>query len=122
LIFEEHQQKYFKQIRESSNISSHDLSLSFNPDINEDIFWKELTKEQAGKSGLNVIKTFDSRFVIKQITQLEKHLLITMSKGYMEYLCANERSLLSKIYGLFTIKIKNASGDHKHSKYHFIVM
>jgi len=82
LIFEEHQQKYFKQIRESNNISSHDLSLSFNPNINEEIFWKELTKEQAGKSGMKVIKTFDSRFVIKQITQLEKHLLITMSKGY----------------------------------------
>jgi 1-phosphatidylinositol-4-phosphate 5-kinase len=51
-----------------------------------------------------VIKTFDGRFIIKEITNEEKQLLALIAKDYLVHIKDNPKTLLSKIYGFFTIK------------------
>ncbi|CDW81549.1 phosphatidylinositol phosphate kinase pipk5 [Stylonychia lemnae] len=114
--FEEYRYKDFKLIRRESGILDQDLEDSFNSIRNEDIFKKELNKKQAGRSGKQIIFTYDRKFIIKEIDSEEKGYLIRIAQQYAEYIKENRDSLLARIYGLFSLKIEN------QSKVYFIIM
>lgn len=64
-------------------------------------------KESAGKSGSFFFFTHDNRFIIKTV---KDHELNTMLGSFMEHyylhIMSNPESLLTRIYGLFTINIR----------------
>jgi len=49
--------------------------------------------------------THDKRFLVKEIDSFEKNTLIKFSEYYSEYIEGNEKSLLARIYGLFSLKL-----------------
>jgi len=60
--------------------------------------------------------THDKRFLVKEIDRNEKTNLIKFSEYYCEYIEGNEKSLLARIYGLFSLKLPQIS------KVYFIIM
>ena len=88
-----------------NNISEDVMIQSFNPSLNHKIFKGILSSSQAGKSGKNIIMTHDKRFILKELDKSEKTTLFNMSKNYLAYLDLCPKSLLSKIYGLFSLKL-----------------
>eukprot|EP00347_Sterkiella_histriomuscorum_P004969 403358396 len=114
--FEEYRYKDFKKIRKIAGIFETDIIESFNSIQNEDIFQLELNKMQSGRSGKQIISTFNKRFIVKEIDSNEKNYLINISNDYKNHLQENQKSLMAKIYGLFSLKIEN------QSKVYFIIM
>lgn len=93
---------------------------SFNVEENEEQFWKELNKKQAGRSGKKIIETYDGKFIVKEITNEEKQLLVSISKEYSKHVTSQQETMLSKIFGFFTLK--KVTKDEEITKSHFIVM
>jgi 1-phosphatidylinositol-4-phosphate 5-kinase len=60
--------------------------------------------------------THDRRFILKEIDRKEKDSLYKMAEKYDKYLEENPKSLLCRIYGLFSLKLPDIS------KFFFIVM
>jgi 1-phosphatidylinositol-4-phosphate 5-kinase len=59
----------------------------------------------AGKSGSFFFFSFDNKFLIKTLNTTEKKILLGMLDDYIEHIVTTEnKSLLARIYGLFTIK------------------
>ncbi|CDW88370.1 g-protein-coupled receptor family protein [Stylonychia lemnae] len=114
--FSEYEQKKFDKIRRISNIQESDIIKSFNNSLNHKIFKKNMNKQQAGKSGKHIIMTHDKRFLVKEIDSYEKDTMIKFSEYYAEYLEGNEKSLLARIYGLFSLKLPQIS------KVYFVIM
>ena len=67
-------------------------------------------KESEGKSGSFFFFSHDNRFLIKTITGSElKTILGKFMKNYYEYMKENTDTIISKIYGVYTIQIRGAS-------------
>lgn len=49
--------------------------------------------------------THDKKFVVKELKKIEKHELVDFCGKYLSYLQENKRSLMAKIFGLFSLKI-----------------
>jgi hypothetical protein len=64
-----------------------------------------LNESQAGRSGMQVIMTHDKKFVVKEITKLEKYQVLDLCMKYHDYLLDNPTTLLAKIFGLFSLRI-----------------
>ena len=75
-----------------------------------------MANESAGKSGKSVIMTRDKKFILKEIDPGEKTTLIEISQHYLEFLVENPKTLIAKIYGIFSLKLPNIN------KVNFIVM
>lgn len=60
----------------------------------------------AGKSGSFFFFSYDNKFIIKTLRYNEKQVLINMIDEYVEHFekTTRNKSLLAKIYGIFTIK------------------
>ena len=52
---------------------------SFNSLRNDSILQKELNKKQTGRSGKQIIMTYDKRFIVKEIDSIEKNYLLGIS-------------------------------------------
>lgn len=60
-----------------------------------------------GRSSSFFFNTEDSRFIIKTIKQSERKVFTeVLLKKYHAHLCENSDTLLARVYGIFTIKIR----------------
>lgn len=57
---------------------------------------------------------------MKEINNEEKQLLVSISKEYSRHVTSQQNTMLSKIFGFFTLK--KVAKDEQHTKSHFIVM
>jgi hypothetical protein len=105
----------FQNIRTLNSLSSESLYNSLNPKANKKILLKSFEKTSA-KGGKPLIKTHDKRFLIKEVSEEERDFFLSLVKNYHAHLLANPRSLLAKIYGIFSIKVNN-----KNKVYHILM-
>lgn len=69
---------------------------------------RSLTKsfeKTSAKGGKPLIKTFDKRFLIKEVKKEEKDFFMDILAKYHLHLKRNRRSLMAKIIGIYSIKI-----------------
>lgn len=59
--------------------------------------------EASGKSGSFFFFSHDKKFIIKTMNDDELSTFKGMFKDYYEYLVNNPRSVLARIYGIFTV-------------------
>ena len=82
------------------------------------------TKINGGKSKAIFYKSIDNKYIIKGIKKFEFKMFISSAKQYfyhnIKYLFHKMPSLLSKILGVYKIKIINK--NNKEDKYYFILM
>jgi hypothetical protein len=94
----------FANLRQEEQLDYNELILSLDPIENRDSMLK--IKESSGKSGSFFFFSHDQRFIIKTI---KDHELNTMLGEFMERyysnIMTNPDSLLTRIYGLYTITI-----------------
>lgn len=64
-------------------------------------------KESAGKSGSFFFFSFDRRFIIKTMNTSEKKVFIDALPHYMQHLKMNPKSLIARIYGIFTVEMED---------------
>jgi hypothetical protein len=63
-------------------------------------------KESEGKSGSFFFFSHDNRFLIKTITQGELKTVVRCMASYYEFIKDHSDTLISKIYGVYTIQIR----------------
>lgn len=64
-------------------------------------------KESEGKSGSFFFYTHDNKFLIKTVTNNELETLLEgFIENYYDHLNLNRKTLLAKIYGIYTVIIK----------------
>jgi hypothetical protein len=63
--------------------------------------------EGAGRSGSFFFFSHDRRFIIKTMTKEELDLFLQILPQYCAHFKTNRRSVLAKIFGVFTIKTQN---------------
>ena len=85
------------------NISPVEIMKSLSIEDNIDSVFK--CGEGTGASGSFFFFSKDNRFIIKTCSLQERKTLLGMLQNFIEYLELNEnKSLIAKIYGVFTIK------------------
>ncbi|PWA00505.1 hypothetical protein BB558_003441 [Smittium angustum] len=79
-----------------------------------------------GKSGSSFLKTFDDRYILKQVSKAEMNAFMEFAPSYFEQVTKNIKnstpSLLIKILGLCRISIKNKYTKKTTTKMSFIIM
>ena len=65
--------------------------------------------ESKGKSGSFFFYSHDRKFIIKTITNEEKETMDEILPSYYNYVKAHKSTLITKIYGIYTVVIKYAS-------------
>ena len=78
------------------------LEESFSPKLNRDQI--KSTGEGSGKSGSFFFKTHDNRFMMKTISKSELEIMINILPSYIEHNKRYPDSLISKTFGVFTVK------------------
>lgn len=97
----------FNNIRQMDGIDSFKLQNSFNLLLNKSNLLSLRGSE--GKSGSLFLMTHDYNFLIKTISEKELNALINnFIKNYYNLLAESRNSLLSKIYGAFTLKMSGS--------------
>lgn len=103
----------FETIRELFLPENDMFIQSFDPELNTEFFKQsnltfislDFYNKTAGKSGSAIYQTYDSKFVIKLVPLLDKHSIRTIINEYFEHLKNNPKTLMSKIYGLYSLRI-----------------
>ena len=97
--------KKFETQLEFDHITFEELMWALQVDVNRDRIFK--AGEGTGKSGSFFFFSHDNRFIIKTMRGAEKETILNMLDAYIEHIRAsNNKSLLARIYGVFTIKTK----------------
>lgn len=103
--------KVFKELRKFDEISTQCLEKSLNPIVNRENIMS--IKESEGKSGSFFFFSDDQKFLIKTITSTELETILgDFIKNYYEHIKSNPESLLARIYGVYTIKIRGVNEIH----------
>ena len=88
---------------ELDNISPKDMMTSLSVEANRNMVFQ--AGEGAGKSGSFFFFSHDSRFLIKTLKGNEKSIFLNMLDDYIAHIIKyDNKSLLARIYGVFTIK------------------
>ena len=83
-----------------------------NDGITDDIMIKSAIDkmgESKGRSGSFFFYSHDRKFIIKTITNEEKETMDKILVNYYNYMKSFNTTLITKIYGIYTVVIKNAS-------------
>ena len=86
------------------------IEKSLNPAYNRDQVFK--TGEGAGKSGSFFFFSYDRKFIIKTMTNSELDYLLSILSEVSCHFKENPNSLLSKIFGVFTVKTDATNEVH----------
>ena len=86
------------------------LHQSLSPKFNRDMVFQ--AGEGAGRSGSFFFFSHDKKFIIKTIPKEELNEVLRLLPSLKEHFRTNPRSLLSKIFGVFTVKTKSMSDVH----------
>ena len=91
----------FHHIRLIDNISIDDMLSSLDPLVNI----KKIMKVSGGRGNNSLICTWDKKIIVKTINENERQILI--DKMIIDFHCMmkEERSILSRIYGVFKIEL-----------------
>ena len=95
----------FHHIRLIDKISIDDLLLSLAP-INNAKKIKEM-KVSGGRGNNSLVSTWDKKIIVKTINETEKKILIDKMIVKYHYLMQEKKSILSRIYGIFKIELKD---------------
>ncbi len=95
-------EKVFAHLRKFDGVD--DILNSLNPDLNIDV----IKKAEGGRSGSEVIFTYDKKYLIKRIPKDEKISLMNMLSSFHHFMITSQ-SLLCKIYGLYNITVNSFS-------------
>lgn len=103
----EYAPELFKEIRENSGVSDEFLFNSFAPIYNYQAIHNFFQGD--GKSESFFFFTDNKEFVLKTLKESERKLLFEggILEKYAQYLRHNKKSLLSRFYGVYLIKIGN---------------
>jgi len=95
----------FAKLREQDGITEDIIKLSLCPTFNRTNVFK--AGEASGASGSFFFFSHNKEFVVKTMTSAEKHFFVDrFALPYFEHLKQNPNSLLARIYGIYTVKIK----------------
>ena len=97
----------FDELRKNDGITDDIMIKSFSPFKNKSAI--EKMGEGKGKSGSFFFYSYDRKFIIKTITNEEKETAKGILLEYYNYVKEHKSSLITKIYGIYTLLIKNAS-------------
>ena len=103
----EYSPETFNELREDDEISDEVMIKAFSPSKNKSAI--EKMSESKGKSGSFFFYSHDRKFIIKTITSDEKNTLLNILHDYFNYIKNHKNTLITKIYGIYTLVIKNAS-------------
>jgi hypothetical protein len=98
-----HEEDKFGIIQLMDGIFPIDIARSFSLENNRQKVFQ--AGEGAGASGSFFFFSQDNRFIIKTMTNQEMERMLKMLDSYIEHLeCSNNKSMLARIYGIFTFK------------------
>ena len=95
----------FQTVKFMDEVTSDQIRESLSTEKNHKSVFK--AKESAGKSGSFFFFSFDRRFIIKTMNSSEKKVFIDALPSYMLHLKQNPRSLIARIYGVFTVEMED---------------
>ena len=95
----------FHHIRLMDNISINDILASLDPTKNMKKIKK--MKVSGGRGSNSIIYSWDKKFIVKTADTIERKILV--EKMIIDYHCLmkESRSLLSRVYGVFQIELKD---------------
>ena len=100
--FESHADLLFLQIMELDGITPQDVKNSLSLEANRDMIFN--AGESTGMSGSFFFFSHDNRFIIKTLNRGEGKLLLSiLDEMIAHFVSCENKSLIAKIYGLFTI-------------------
>jgi len=97
----------FDELRKNDGITDDIMIKSFSPIKNKSAIDK--MGESKGRSGSFFFYSHDRKFIIKTITNEEKETMDKILLNYYNYMKSFNTTLITKIYGIYTVVIKNAS-------------
>lgn len=100
----------FHAIRKMDGITPEMIEESLDTDSNAKQLFK--AKESAGKSGSFMFSSFDRRFLIKTMNTNEQKVLREALPHYLNHCRNNKKSLIAKIYGIYTVKMEDIQEVH----------
>lgn len=105
----------FHALRLVYSMDSKKIQDSFDPLHNIMSIFKD-TESTAGRSGQDIFRTADKQYIIKMMTKEEKEVFVDMSVDYAGHLVDNKRTLIAKIFGIYSVRI-----DKKQKFYLMII-
>ncbi len=75
---------------------------------------KDFSGPEGGKSGEFFLVSTDRRMIMKTMKESELNVLLSKLKNYIKYLNDNQDSLISKIYGIYTLERKGVANTKVH--------
>ena len=100
----------FHAIKKMDGITPEMIEASLSTDANAKQLFK--AKESAGKSGSFMFSSFDKRFLIKTMNTSEQKVMKDALPSYLDHLRKNPKSLIAKIYGIYTVKMEDIKEVH----------
>ena len=100
-----HDSLTFQQIRELDGITAQHIESSLNCEKNREMVFK--AGQNSGQSGSFFFFSHDKRFIIKTMRGDEIDTFMSVHQDYHRHLVRNKKSILSRIYGVYTIKMKH---------------
>ena len=98
-----HMQHKFLKIMDLDNIKPIDIKESLSVEMNRNMVFK--AGQGAGLSGSFFFFSYDSRFLIKTVNAKELKIILNMLDNLVgHFRDTKNKSLLARIYGVFTIK------------------
>ena len=97
----------FNDLRKDDEITDEVMIRVFSPSKNKSAI--EKMSESKGKSGSFFFYSHDRKFIIKTISGDERRTLLDIFHDYFNYIKEHKTTLITKIYGIYTLVIKNAS-------------
>ena len=98
-----YQAEKFAELMKLDNISPQDMMNSMSLEKNRDMVFN--AGEGAGQSGSFFFYSHDNRFLIKTLRGQEKKHMLNMLDDYIMHIKGTQnKSLLARIYGIFTIE------------------
>lgn len=104
--------KVFRSIREMDGIDEHVLMRSIDPRHNRFQIFKVNDGQKhtaGGKSGSFFFFTQDRKYIVKSMKESEVRKLLKILQSKLEYL-KYHNSLLSRVYGIYKVKMKGVMG------------
>ena len=106
-IIIEYLPEVFNELRKDDEITDDAMIRVFSPSKNKSAI--EKMSESKGKSGSFFFYSHDRKFIIKTISGDERKTLLNIFHDYFNYIKEHKTTLITKIYGVYTLVIKNAS-------------
>lgn len=100
----------FAFLRGVDNIDHSAIMRSLHPDFNRESVFK--AGESQGKSGSFFFFSHDKNFIIKTMTDSDMKTFMKIFEEYFTHVSQNTKSLLARIYGVYTVQMEEISPVH----------